>query len=160
MTHAFLVALASELSFVAGFLVGTFLSVLAGFAMAMILNSSRLSTGRALLQGAIIGLVAGASCIWVAMTLGNKLSVPNSWLLWLALAPPLLGQIGLFPLNRLSKVAWMPLLQSVFAHNTLGGDSPTDNIRAEALLKTDWFIRRAFWGVAVGVAISAWYLVR
>jgi hypothetical protein len=177
MINGFLVALASELLFVVGIFVGSIVSSFAALAITVLRGSGRLSTARALLQGMIIGFVAGTSGLGVAVMLGRSLSVPNSWLLWLALIPPILGEFGHFlnrfslryrgkpdtgafvPLGRLHAAAWVPLRRNIY---TLGlevfRDSEPQDIPYLAVRKADWFIARAVWGVVIGAAFSVWLL--
>ena len=177
MINGLLVALASELSFVVGIFVGSIMSSFAALAITAVRGYGRLSTARAFLQGTIIGFVAGISGLGVAVMLGRSLSVPSSWLLWLALVPPILGEFGHFlnrfslryrgkpntgvfvPLGRLHAAAWVPLRRNIY---TLGlevfRDSEPQDIPYLAVQKADWFIGRAFWGLAIGAAFSVWLL--
>lgn len=109
-----LVALASELAFLIGLLIGSIVSIFAAMTITSIRGQGRLSTIRALLQGAISGVIAGTAGLWVAVSLGRALSLPEQGLIWIAAVPPILGELGHF-LNRFCFGTWEDrTLESMF----------------------------------------------
>ena len=175
--YTFLVALASELSFLIGLIIGSIVSAFAALAIVFIRGSWRLSAIRAILQGTITGLFAGTAGLWVAVSLGRVLSLPSQWLMWLAVAPPFLGEFGHFlnrfslrhmgrtdtgvfvPLGRLHGAAWEPFRQGIF-HNALEvfRESDPEDIKVLAAQKAIWFTGRACFGLVIGAVISMWWL--
>jgi hypothetical protein len=175
--NPFLVALASELSFLIGIFVGWVTSGFAALAIVAMRGSGRLSVARALLQGMLCGLVAETAGLGVAAQLGRRLSVPDQWLFWIAITPPILGEFGHFlnrfslrhrgrpdtglfvPLGRLHAAAWAPFRRDIY---TLGlgmfSESDPGDIPLLAVRKADWFLGRAIWGFLIGVAVSMWWL--
>ena len=179
MIRALVVALAAELSFLIGLLIGSIASGFGALAITAIRGWGRLSFVRALLQGTIAGLIAGGMGLWVAVTLGRSLSVPDRWLIWLAAIPPIVGEFGHF-LNRFSLrhrgkpdtgiyvflgrphgAAWEPFRQGIFrlAIEAFKENDPED-IPVFAYQKTIWFIGRASWGLLIGAIISMWLIAR
>ena len=177
MINAIIVTLASELSFLIGIGIGSFISIFPALLVTAVRGSGMLSSMRAFLQGAITGIVAGAVGIWVTVTLGRSLSVPDSWLFWIAIIPPIIGEFGHFlnrfslrhrgkpdtglfvPLGRLHMVAWEPFRKSI---NTLSLEVFRENdpkdIPFLSYQKTNWFIGRVILGFLFGVVISMWWL--
>src|SRR4051812_2482476 len=99
--YILLVALASELTFLIGLIVGNIVCASAALAITDIGGSCRVSAMRAILVGAIAGLFAGTAGLRITILLGRALSLPDQWLIWLAVVPPFLGEFGHF-LNRFS----------------------------------------------------------
>jgi hypothetical protein len=178
MIKAFLVAIVSEVSFLIGIFIGSIVSLFAGLvAITAIRGSGQFSVARALLQGAICGLVAGTAGFWVAAMLGRSLSLPDQWLLWIAVVPPIVGEFGHFlnrfslrhrgkpdtgvfvPLGRLHAAAWAPFRRAIY---TLGleifRENDPDDIPLLAVRKADWFLGWVILGCVVGVAVSMWWL--
>ena len=175
--YTLLVALPSELSFLVGLIIGSIVSMFAAMMVTAIRGTGHLTAMRAISQGLISGLFAGAAGIWVAVSLGRVLSLPDSRLIWLAVIPPILGEFGHFlnrfslrhigrpdtgmyvPLGRLHGAAWEPFRQGIFrlAHEAFRDNAPED-IPVFAAQKAIWFTGRACFGLVVGSAISMWYL--
>ena len=177
MISNILVTIASELSFLIGIIVGTFTSGLAALASTAMRGSGRLSVVRALLQGILTGLVAGAAGLGVSVMLGRSLHVSDRWLFWIAVTPPIIGEFGHFlrrlslrrngrpgtglfaPLGLLHAAAWAPFRR--FAY-TLGLELFRENDPKEiphlAVLKADWFVGWAISGSVIGVAVSMGWL--
>ena len=175
--YTLLVALASELSFLVGLIIGSIVLLFAGTMVTAIRGIGYLTALRAFSQGLISGLFAGAAGIWVAVSLGRALSLPDHRLIWLAVIPPLLGEFGHFlnrfslrhigrpdtgayvPLGRLHEAAWEPFRKFIFslAHEAFRENAPED-IPVFAAQKAIWFTGRACFGLIVGSLISMWYL--
>ncbi len=179
MVKCLLVALGSELAFVIGLFIGSIVSGLVTLLVHAIRGFWRLSAVRALVQGAVCGLFAGAACLWVAVELGRTWSVPDGRLLCLAIVPPIVGEFGHFlnrfslrhrgkpdtgffvPLGRLHAAAWEPIRQGIFriALEVFKENAPED-ISVFAARKAIWFVGWMCWGLTLGAIISIWWLAR
>jgi hypothetical protein len=174
---ALVVALVSELSFVIALVIGGIISVLAALAVTAVRGYARLTRVRAVLQGVVTGLVAGAAGLWVAIELGRSLSVPDSWLLWLAAIPPILGEFGDFwrrfylqyigrpdtgvfvPLGRLHGAAKHPLWRSTFEVGlVVFRENDPEDVPVLAASKAYWFIGWMSWGLVIGAITSMWWI--
>src|SRR5207249_9338457 len=105
----------------------------AGMAITIIRGTGRLSIARAVFQGTICGLLAGAGGFSTTTMLGRSLSLPDSWLFWMAIGAPTVGEFGHFlnrfslrhrgkpdsglfaPLGRLHAAAWAPFRRFLYA---------------------------------------------
>jgi hypothetical protein len=177
MIMAFLVAVVSELSFVFGIVVGWLASALTVIAITAALGIRQLSTvrafllstGRAFLQGTVCGLAAGTAGLGVAVVLGRRLSVPDRWIFWAVIMPPILGEFGHFlnrfslrhtgkpdtglfvPLGRLHAAAWAFFRRETYtlALEVFKENKPED-IPSLAIRKADRLLGRAILGALVG----------
>jgi hypothetical protein len=168
-----LVAVVSEVCFLVAILIGSPVSSLGIEAIGMTIGSRPYSAAKALLTGAICGSVAGIAGLWVATALGRSLSLPEHWLLWVAVVPPLVGEYGYLlnrfslrvrgepdtgvfaPLGRWHQLVWYPLRSSVYHFGLhICGEGAPDTVRVLALRKADWFLGRVICAYAIGVAVS------
>jgi hypothetical protein len=178
MIAAVLDACASEIAFLLGIIVGTAVASIARLAvLATTSGRSSLSGARALFDGTVSGVIAGAAGLSLAIALGRRLSVPGSWMLWIVTVPPAVGEFGHFlnrfslrfrhkpdsgllaPLGRAHGAAWAPLRRLYF---TLGVElfkgEDSEQIPLLAVRRADWCVDRAVFGLAIGAAVSIWWI--
>jgi len=181
--RAAVVALAADLSFAIGIVVGALLGQLIGTAFNFLVRSGR-SLVSTLLQGITLGFVSGLAAIGVSIWLGRYLGLPNAWSLWLALVPPAIGEFGYWlnrfslchlgrpnkgifmPLGRVHAAAWEFFKTPTFHYyrhvlNVENGESPdSDKYGRAAYQKTLEDLARAVVGMVGGVGLALWFVAR
>jgi hypothetical protein len=181
--RAALVALAAEFSFAIGVVAGALLGQLVGTAFNFVVRSGR-SLASTLLQGLTLGLVSGFAAIAVAIWLGRYLGVPDSWLIWLALVPPAIGEFGhwmnrfslrhlgrpnkglFMPLGRVHAAAWELYKTPTFHYyryvlNVQHGENPeSEKYGREAYQTTMQDLGKAIIGMIGGVGLVLWLAMK
>lgn len=183
--YSLITALAGELSFVIGLVIGSIVSIFGSFAFTILFwiipprGGGRFSAIRAFFQGACSGLVAGLFGLLAVIFLGRYLSVPDHWLLLLAIVPPFMGEFGNFidrfllknngtpnrglfvPLGRVHAAAKAPFENNNY-HKALYvfRERQPEETKILAAQVSSWLLDWMSWGLPIGAITSMIYLAK